>query len=74
MSNLIKVAIATAVIIMLVAGLLFTNYRTVQTASAINTHIATYTFPTIDALHDMRFAVARIVSSMNEILVLSAAR
>jgi|GEM_PF-6502496 len=74
MSNLTKVTLATAILVMLVAGLLFTNHRTAQTAGAISAHIATYALPKLDNLHDMRFGVARIVSSMNELLVLSAAR
>jgi len=74
MSNMIKVSIATGLVLIVVAGLLFSNHRTAQKASEISIVIGSQSFPSLNALHDMRYGVSRIVSSVNELLVLSASR
>lgn len=74
MSNIIKVNIATAMVLMIVTILLVTNHNTSKNASALSSTFSNKVLPSVDALHNMRFGVSRIVSSSNELLVISASR
>lgn len=69
-----QIVLATVIIIVVIAGLLFAGNRSATNASRSTELIKLHSFPTMDTAHSMRFGVARIVASVNELLVLSASR
>jgi len=74
MTNKSKLIFATVVVVALATGLLFANHRAAQNAAVLNAVITDHSFHAVNAISKMQFGTARIVSSINELLVLSASR
>lgn len=74
MTNLHKVLFATGVALTIIIGLLFGAHLAARSASTISNTVGSAAIPMTTALHQMRFGIARVVSSVNEIIVLSASR
>jgi len=74
MTNRARVIFATVAVMVVVLGLLYANQRAAHRAGDISAVIGAHVFQSMDALHRLRFGVARIVSSTNELIVLSASR
>ncbi len=58
----------------IVGWLLFDNNRAARQASKLDIAVGDLAFQSIAHIYDMRFGVVRIVSSVNELIVLSAVR
>lgn len=74
MTQRLKIVIASVMALVTIVFLIAANHQGAKEVRRASAAIHEHVFPSLKALHDMRFGVARIVSSVNELLVLYASR
>ena len=69
-----KISILSVVVLIVIILLLGANQLASQRVHQLSQRIYSHATPSMEALQDLRYGIARIVSSTNELLVLSASR